>query len=408
MTLATVRTALPARARTRTPFHHHVGFWLIATVFTLTMAFSTLPTPLYPLYQRADGFGPFVVTVVFVTYAIGVVAALFLAGHLSDWFGRRTVLVPALVLSIGSALVFSQWAALPALLAARLLSGLSVGLLTATATAHLDELGRRARPGSSGARAAAVATGANLGGLGLGTLVSGVFAEHTGAPLHTPYLVFLGLLALGALAVFLAPETVTRPEIRPRYRPQRVSVPDEARPAFFTAAVAAATAFSVFGLFTSLTPVVLRGLHVTSPAVAGAATFVVFGSAALAQILLSRLSARTQLLAGLPLLAAGMSLLAVAVWTSGLPLFLIGGAVSGVAAGLTFKGSVTTVVALAVPERRGETLTGLFLAAYLGLSLPVLALGLAVQTVPPRDAVLGFAGVLLVMTAFLARRFARR
>jgi hypothetical protein len=53
----------------------------------------------------------------------------------------------------------------------------------------------------------------------------------------------------------------------------------------------------------------------------------------------------------------------------------------------------------------GETLTGLFLAAYLGLSVPVLGLGLAVQTVPVRDAVLFFAGVLLVLTALLLRRF---
>ncbi|MFD3652839.1 hypothetical protein [Streptomyces sp. NPDC058620] len=90
-----------------------------------------------------------------------------------------------------------------------------------------------------------------------------------------------------------------------------------------------------------------------------------------------------------------------------LPLFLVGGAVSGAGAGTAFKGSVTTVLSLAVPERRGETLTGLFLAAYLGLSLPVLGLGLAVQTVPVPEAVLVFAGVLLVVTALLARRSAR-
>ncbi|MFD3652838.1 MFS transporter [Streptomyces sp. NPDC058620] len=160
------------------PAQHHLGFWLVATVFTLIMAFSTVPTPLYPLYERADGFGPFVVTIVFATYAVGVLVALFLAGHLSDWYGRRTVLLPAIVLSIASALVFASWTSLPALLVARLLSGLSVGLLTATATALLADLHQRARPGASRTRANVVATGANLGGLGLGPLVSGLFAEH--------------------------------------------------------------------------------------------------------------------------------------------------------------------------------------------------------------------------------------
>ncbi|AVZ76932.1 hypothetical protein SLUN_36865 [Streptomyces lunaelactis] len=206
----------------------------------------------------------------------------------------------------------------------------------------------------------------------------------------------------------LAPETVERPEPRPRYRPQRVSVPDRARPAFFAAAGAALLIFAVFGLFTSLTPVVLKDLHVASPTVTGLAAFLVFGSAALAQILLARLSTRTHLIAGLGFLAVGMAVLTTAVWTADLPLFLVGGVVSGAAAGTAFKGSVSTVLSLAVPERRGETLTGLFLAAYLGLSVPVLGLGLAAQTVPVRDAVLVFAGLVAVLAVLLARRFARR
>ncbi|MBG0857084.1 MFS transporter [Streptomyces spinoverrucosus] len=386
---------------------HHTGFWLIAATFTLTMAFSTVPTPLYPLYQRTDGFGPFVVTIVFATYAVGVLAALFLAGHLSDWLGRRTVLLPAVALSIASAMVFVSWYSVPALIVARLLSGLSVGLLTATATAHLDDLHRHARPHASPVRANVVATGANLGGLGIGPLVSGLLADHAPDALRTPYLIFLGLLALAAVAVVVVPETVVRPEPRPRYRPQRVSVPDRARPAFFAVAGAGLVTFAVLGLFTSLTPLVLGDLHVASPTVTGLAAFLVFGSAALAQILLARAGTRTQLQAGLGLLAVGMAVLAAAVWTADLPLFLVGGAVSGAGAGTAFKGCVSTVLSMAVPERRGETLTGLFLAAYAGLSVPVLGLGLAVQTVPVRDAVLAFSGLVAALAVLLARRFAR-
>lgn len=402
-------TKIPRGAvRPASAFRHGLGFWLVAAAFTLTMAFSTLPTPLYPLYQREDDFGPFVVTIVFATYAVGVLVALFLAGHLSDWFGRRTVMLPAIVLSVASALLFAGWTSVPALLVARLLSGLSVGLLTATATAYLDDLDQQTRPGASRTRANVVATAANLGGLGLGPLVSGLFAEHVGAPLRTPYLVFLGLFGLGFVSVLLVPETVTRAEPRPRYRPQRVSVPDRYRPAFFAAATVALITFAVFGLFTSLAPVVLRSLRVASPALTGLAAFLVFGSAALAQILLARRAPRTQLLLGLLLLAVGMIVLTAAVWAAGLVLFLVGGAVAGAGAGTAFKGCITTVLSLAEPERRGETLTGLFLAAYLGLAVPVLGLGLAVQTLPVHDAVLAFTGVLLAATAVVAVRFARR
>ncbi|MFC9247522.1 hypothetical protein ACFT7S_27000 [Streptomyces sp. NPDC057136] len=102
-----------------------------------------------------------------------------------------------------------------------------------------------------------------------------------------------------------------------------------------------------------------------------------------------------------------MVVLTAAVRVSSLALFLVGSAVSGAAVGTAFKGSVTTVLSPAVPERRGETLTGLFLAAYLGLSLPVLGLGLAVQSVRVPEAVLVFSGVLLAVTALIARRITR-
>lgn len=38
------------------------------------MAFSTVPTSLYPLYQARDGFSTFPVTIVFAVYAVGVLA----------------------------------------------------------------------------------------------------------------------------------------------------------------------------------------------------------------------------------------------------------------------------------------------------------------------------------------------
>ena len=78
-------------ARTSRPSCHRLipfaGFWLAAAAFLIAMAFSTIPTPLYVLYQQRDGFSSFVVTVVFAVYAVGVIIGLLLAGHVSDWMG---------------------------------------------------------------------------------------------------------------------------------------------------------------------------------------------------------------------------------------------------------------------------------------------------------------------------------
>jgi hypothetical protein len=72
------------------------GFWLLAVVFTITMLGTTLPTPLYVIYQAQWHFSAAVVTVIFAVYAAGVLIALLLAGRSSDQAGRRPVLAVAL------------------------------------------------------------------------------------------------------------------------------------------------------------------------------------------------------------------------------------------------------------------------------------------------------------------------
>ena len=136
----------PARDASRGSARHGAGFWLVAAAFLMALAFSTVPTPLYSLYRRKDGFSTFIVTVVFAVYAVGVVISLLLAGHISDWVGRKKVLLPAIGIEIVAAVLFLVWPALPGLLAARLVTGLGVGLITATATAYLHELHSAHRP----------------------------------------------------------------------------------------------------------------------------------------------------------------------------------------------------------------------------------------------------------------------
>jgi len=133
----------------------------------------------------------------------------------------------------------------------------------------------------------------------------------------------------------------------------------------------------------------------------------VFGAGALAQIVVSRAPLRRQLASGLLALVLGLVLITAAFWLASLALLLIGGIVAGGGAGAAFKGSVSTVLGMARPQARGEALAGLFLAAYVGLAVPVLALGLATQLLSARVAVLGFAVLLVGVVALVSRRLLR-
>lgn len=358
------------------------------------------------------------ITVIFACYAVGVLISLFLAGHVSDWLGRRRLLICGLLVEVVAALMFLRWESLSGLLAARVICGVGVGLITATATAHLGELNSAARPEAESTRADLVGTAANLGGLSLGPLTAGALAQFAVDPLQLPYWVFIVAMLLAVLGVLAVPETVNRHH-RP-YRPQRISVPVTApqgqrkyalitaRRQYFDAAAVAFTAFALMGLFTGLASSFVSGtMHQTSHLMAGLPSFLVFFCAAAAQIILGRRPPARLFAIGLPLLVGGLLLTTVAVWIPDLALFLCGGAVAGAAVGLMFKGAMAAAAALAAPEARGETAAGIFLAAYIGLTVPVVLVGVATRLVSLPSAMTGFAVVVaLVCVALGFRLFA--
>ncbi|MDY7088291.1 MAG: MFS transporter [Actinomycetota bacterium] len=391
------RAAMPVSRR------HGRGFWLIAAVYLVALAFSTVPAPLYPIYQRVDGFSAFTVTVVFATYAVGVITSLVLAGHVSDWVGRRRILYAALGLEIAAGVLFLTWSALPGLIAARFLTGLGVGMLTATATAYLLELHKAHRPGTDGTRFEIVSSAANLGGLGAGTLVAGALAQFVTSPLRTPYVVLLVLLVLSVIAVAAAPETVDAPATRPAYRPQGVRIAGRDRTAVVVAAVSSFAAFAVFGLFTSLAPSFVAGaLHQPSRLLAGLTAFLVFAAGATGQAVSGRLTPRARFLGGLIAQATGLVVLTAGMQAASLTLFLAGGVIAGAGAGVLFKSAVGTIAAGAPAARRGESLAGLFLIAYAGLIGPVLGLGVAGLHVASTTSILWFTSLMLALLAGVA------
>jgi hypothetical protein len=101
--------------------------------------------------------------------------------------------------------------------------------------------------------------------------------------------------ALVALvAVALSPETREPVSPRPRCRPQRASVPAEARGEYYAAALSAFIVFSALGLFAGLAGLFLVvALHDPSHALAGATLFAVFSAGVVAQLATMRWSLRS-------------------------------------------------------------------------------------------------------------------
>lgn len=370
------------------------AFGLLAYAFAAIMVGTTLPTPMYALYAERMHFAVLTTTVIYATYAGGVLFALLVFGRWSDAVGRRPMLLFGVVAALASAVVFLVADSVPQLLVGRVLSGLSAGLFTGTATAAVIE----AAPPRWRTRAATVATIANIGGLGSGPLLAGLLVQYVPHPLQLPFLIHIVLAVMAGVAVIVVPETSERCG---SIGVQRLSVPAEVRAVFVIAALAAFAGFAVMGLYTAVAPSFLANVvGIDNHAIAGAIACSIFAASAVAQIGATLIPPQRAVAIGCAVLAAGMAVLTVALYFSSLTGLIVAAVVSGAGQGISFSRGLAAVAELTPPERRAEVSSTYFVVAYVAISLPVVSEGLAARVWGLRTAGVAFAiaiGVLAVI-----------
>lgn len=371
------------------------GVALIGAAFAITMLGTTLPTPLYPLYAKAFGFGELITTVVFAAYAVGVTAALLLFGRWSDQLGRRPMLQAGLVLSGLSAIVFLLAGSLGWLFVGRVLSGLSAGIFTGTATATIVDLA----PDDGKARASLIAAAVNMGGLGMGPLLAGILAQYAPLPLTLCFAVDLALVVVAALGV----QTVTDPVRRAstlRLRPQKITVPIAMRGLFTRATIAGFAGFAVLGLFTAVSPAFLgTALHHTNHALTGAVVISVFVASMIGQSLSSVIGEQRALMVGCAGLIAGMILVGTSLLARSLTVLIVGAVIAGLGQGMSFRAGLGSVTGASPPDKRGEITSSYFVILYIGISIPVIGEGAAASAFGLIVAGIVFAALVAILAA---------
>ena len=366
---------------------------LLAYAFAAIMLGTTLPTPMYALYADRMHFTVLTTTVIFATYAVGVLFALLVFGRWSDAVGRRPMLLAGALCAIASAVVFLIAHSVPELLIGRLLSGLSAGIFTGTATAAVIE----SAPEGWRDRAPAVATVANMGGLGLGPLLAGLLVQYAPKPLRLAFAVHIVLVLLALVAIWRAGETAN-PQGRIGF--QRLSVPPQTRSVFVVAATAAFAGFAVMGLFTAVAPAfIARVIGIGNHAAAGVIVASVFAASAVAQVVVRRAEPARAVAVGCALLVIGMVILAAALHFSSLPGLIVAALVVGAGQGMSFGRGLAAVAERTPPDRRAEVSSTYFVVAYVAISLPVIGEGLAAQRWGLHTSGIAFAIVVAALAA---------
>ena len=363
--------AAPSAHRTLSP---RVAFALAAGIIGLALFASGTPSPLYATYRALWGFSPVVLTLVYATYAFGVLASLILAGRVSDEVGRRPVVLVALATLMAATGVFMAADSVTWLFVARGIQGVATGLALGAASAALLDLHPRRDPAGVGLTNGV----ASAAGMGLGVLVSALFVELLPAPRVVPYAALFVLFAIAFVGVLRMPEPVAS-RSRPRLTPQRPRVPAVVRRPFLLAALAVISSWSVGGLFLSLGPQLAASLfHTSDNLVAGLSVFALAAPGAVAQLVFGRAAPWLSATLGSIALATGLLLIVLAASTESSAVFLVGAVVGGGGFGAAFLGALRALSAAIPPQHRAEVMSAFYVVAYAALSLPAIAAGIVV------------------------------
>ena len=336
------------------------------------MAGVNLAAPLYGVYATRFDFTGIVLTTVFATYALTLVAALLFCGRLSDRFGRRPVLLAGLATAAAALVVFSAAHSVGWLYAARALQGLAVGLISGPATAALVELD----PQRESRRPALLAGLAQTVGSGLGPVLSGCLAQWAPAPLHLGYVVGLVGTMIALAFTWFLPEPPH--EVEP-WRIQWPRVPAEIRVDFARLGITAGLVWASLALYLSVVPSYLATLLATDNlALLGAIPALACFASAGTQVWArghGEHPHRTQA-AGLGALAVGLLLLVASSVDQSLTTALLGAVVTGLGHGLTILHAQHELNELAPTERRAEVTAAFVCCMYVLVGGSVVAVGL--------------------------------
>jgi predicted MFS family arabinose efflux permease len=370
------------------------AFGAITLILGAVLVAASAPTPLYPVYQQRFDFTPTTLTVVFAVYALALIAALLLTGALSDRVGRRPVLLAALASIAVSMAVFALADSVTWLVVARVLQGIGTGVATGTLSATLLDL--QPRPGTG----PMVSSAAPALGLAVGALLAGALVQHGPAPRQLLFWLLLAVFVVAAAAVLGVPETVPYdPAWAHALRP-RVGVPAAARATFLTVGPLIAAAWALAGFYLSLGPSLAMQLSgSTDRLVSSLPAVALFGAGGVATVLTTRWAPQRALLAGSPLLVAGVLVTLAGLGTGQLWLYALGSAAAGAGFGPAFAGALRTLAPLAATTERAALLTAVYVLSYLSFSVPAVLAGVATTRAGLRDTADVYAAVVAVVAA---------
>jgi MFS family permease len=359
-------------------------------------------TPLLVVYQEKWQFAPSLLTLTFAVYAVGFLAAILTLGSLSDYVGRRPILIAALVVQLVSNVLFLLAPNIGWVIVGRIVQGIATGAASSALTAALVEVApvNRKRLG------AILGSVSVTGGLAAGSLLAGLTVQLTPSANTIVFSVLIFFTLLSVLAITLSPETGPRAPGALRSLIPRVSVPAAARGEFIAAAPVVAAVWMLAGLSGGLAPRMIRSVfHLNSGLLNGVSGFVAPAVSAVIGLAFARVESRRAMSIGIYAAIVGAIGIIVGVYVPSLPIMIIGQAIAGVGFGAAFTATLRLIFPLAGADQRAGIVSAIYGVAYTAFGVPIVIAGYLGGPLGEVQAVYGYTAltILLAFSSLVAQ-----
>ncbi len=330
-------------------------------------------TPLYHIYQELFHLSPAMITFIFGSYAFALLATLLTLGGLSDYVGRRPLILVALLLNVAALTIFMTADSGPMLLAGRIVQGFATGVAFPTLGATILDADKT--------RGSMLNSITPFLGLLIGTLSAGALIAYAPEPTRLVYALLLLVTIAGIVLLPFMPETTAgRPGALKAMKPN-VSVPHRARGPLVKVTPLNVASWALGGFYLSLMPTLVAvATGITSVFVGAAVVSTLMLSATASVFIFRGLTPQRVLFIATNSLVIGVVVTLLGVQQQTVGLLFLGTAVAGLGFGSTFANVLKIVLPLAEGHERAGLFAAFLVESYLAFSVPAIVAGLVAPT----------------------------
>lgn len=338
------------------------------------MAAASAPAPLYQIYQRLWYFSPVILTLIFATYALFLLLALLIAGSISDYIGRKPVILLAILLQMTSMMFFLFSNDINMLFVARAIQGIATALAVSSIGAALLDLNKHKGP--------IINSICPMLGMTVGSILACLVLQYSNAPLHLIFEILTVIYLIEFILTIFSPETAVKRSGALASLKLKMAVPPAAKFALISISPVNIALWMLSGIFLSLMPsLFVQAFQIRSAWLNGLSFSAITLSGAIGIILLRKSASVFILKFGTIHLILGTIILILGINLVNIYLLFIGSIIAGLGFGTSFMGAIRTVMPLAKPEERAGLMAAFYVESYLAFSVPAIIAGLLVQKI---------------------------